>query len=67
MTPERRKIAVLGGSIAAMSGGVILFGQKHTALIGIWLGVLCYALIYVIIQLVKIKKKNAERRRNSSV
>jgi hypothetical protein len=67
LSPERRKVAVLGGSIAAMSGCVALFANKHPVLMGIWLGMLFYALIYTIIQLVKIKKKNAERRRDSSV
>jgi hypothetical protein len=56
LSPERRKIVVLGGSIAVMSGGVGLLGRDHPVVMWIWLAVLLMALVYVAMQLVKLKR-----------
>jgi hypothetical protein len=56
LTPERRRVAILGGSIAAMSGTVALLQKTHPRLVAVWLGLLFVALVYVIIQLVKIRR-----------
>ncbi len=57
LSPERRKVVILAASIAAMSGCVGLLGHNHPVLMGIWIGVLAVAMVYVITQLVKIKKQ----------
>ena len=56
LSPERRKVAVLGGSIAAMSGGVLLLQRDHSWLTMVWLAIMAFAAAYVVVQLIKIKR-----------
>jgi len=56
LSPERKKVAVLGGSIAAMSGTVALFQHNHPRLVAAWLCLLFIAMVYVVMQLVKIRR-----------
>jgi len=56
LSPERRKVAVLGGSIAAMSAVTATLQHKHPWLTVLWLCLLAVALVYVMVQLVKIKR-----------
>ena len=57
LSPERRRVVILAASIAAMSGVVGLLGHNHPVLMGIWIAVLAVAMVYVIVQLFKIKSK----------
>jgi hypothetical protein len=56
MTTERRRVAVIGGSIAAMSGGALLLQRDHPWVTTAWLVVLAFALVYVVVQLIKIRR-----------
>jgi len=56
LSPERRKVAVLGGSIAAMSGVTATLQHTHPWLTAVRLCLLAVALVYVMVQLVKIKR-----------
>ena len=56
LTPERRKVVILGGSVAAMSGSIAVFGHNHPWLAVVWLCFLMVAAAYVIVQLIKIKR-----------
>jgi hypothetical protein len=60
LSPERRKVAVLGGSIAALSGSVLLLQRNHHWLTVVWLAVLIVALAYVGMQLVKIQRSKKQ-------
>jgi hypothetical protein len=59
LSPERRKIVVLASAIAASSGAVLLLQKDHPRLTATWLGLLSVALVYVIVQLVKIKRQKS--------
>jgi hypothetical protein len=61
LSPERRKVVVIAASIAAMSGSVGLLARNHPWLAGVWLGLLAVALVYVMVQLVKIKRSRRQR------
>jgi uncharacterized membrane protein YfcA len=63
LTPERRKIVAIGGSVAAMSGGVLLLQRNHPWLTAVWACLLMFAAIYVMMQLVKIRR-SARRSRS---
>jgi hypothetical protein len=56
LSPERRKVVVLGGSIAAMSGTIALLGRNHPWLGAVWLCFLLIAAAYVMVQLIKIRR-----------
>jgi len=60
MTQERRKVVVIAASIAAMSGSVGLLARHHPWLAGVWLGLLFVALVYVMVQLVKIQRSKKQ-------
>jgi hypothetical protein len=53
---ERRKIMMISMSIAAISAGMLPLSQKHPQVIYVWLGFLGLAFIYVVTQLVRIKR-----------
>ena len=55
LSPERRKVVILGGSIAAMSGTIALLGRNHPWLGAVWLCFLLIAAAYVMVQLIKIR------------
>jgi hypothetical protein len=59
LSPERRKIVVLAAAIAASSGAVLLLQRDHPHLTAAWLGLLSVALVYVVVQLVKIKRQKS--------
>jgi hypothetical protein len=61
LTPERRKIVAIGGSIAAMSGGVLLLERNHPWVATVWVCLLMVAAIYVMWQLIKIRRSRRSK------
>ena len=59
---ERRKIVLIGGSIAAGTPAMAIYGQQHPALMWAWFGGILVALLYVVMQLVRIKKSRRQVR-----
>jgi hypothetical protein len=56
LSSERRKVVLIASSIAALSAGMVPLSQRHPQVIAVWLCFLGVAMIYVITQLVRIKR-----------
>jgi hypothetical protein len=54
---QRRKVVVLAGSLAAMSGIGPLLMQRHHYLGLVWIGCVAVMMVIVITQLVKLKRE----------
>ena len=55
LSPERRRVVVLCASVAAMSGVPVLL-QRHAVLLGVWIGLMSVALVYIMVQVAKLKR-----------
>jgi hypothetical protein len=53
---ERRRVAILGAAIGLGSAGMLLLMEKHPHVAMAWMGVLGVAAVYVIAQLLRIRK-----------
>ena len=56
ITPERRKVALLGCAVACMSSGPVLL-RGHHVLMFVWIAVMLSVLIYAIVLLMRLKEK----------
>jgi len=62
LSPERRKVVVIGGSVAAMTAAASSIAPKHPFFVWIYVAFMLSALGYAATKLVKIKRANAHRR-----
>jgi len=65
LSPERRKVVILGGSIASMSGTIALLGRNHPWMGAVWLCCLLIAAAYAMTQLIKIRRSERAQRLRS--
>jgi hypothetical protein len=56
MSPQRKKVVILGAAIACMSGGPVLL-MGHPKLLGVWVGVMLVALVRMIAEIAKLKRQ----------
>jgi hypothetical protein len=63
---ERKQMAVIGGSLAAMSAATATLSQRHPFVIWIYGAYLLAAFGYVVVQLVKIRRAQKRRKAMST-
>jgi hypothetical protein len=62
MATERKRIALISASVAAMSGVAAMLSQQHPFVIWIYGAFLLGAFGYVVMQLVKIRRAKSRRK-----
>jgi hypothetical protein len=57
LEPQRKRLVVLCAAIGAMSGGPVLLKQ-HPKLLAIWITGMVVGLVYVMVQLARLKRQS---------
>jgi hypothetical protein len=55
LSPQRKKVVVLGAAIACMAGVPMMF-KNHPVLLGLWVGLMVVALVKLLAEFAKLKR-----------
>ena len=58
LEPGRRKVAILGASVACMAAPCTIFARRFPRFVWVWIALMFVVLIYAAIEFAKLKKEN---------
>ena len=56
--PRRRRVTILGASVACMAAPCTVFARRYPRFVWIWIALMLAVLVYAGIEFAKLKKEN---------